>query len=304
MVDNQSALDAAIDDYLDWLRVERGLSKNTLTAYQRDIASFVQHLDDEIDLDGVSEQHVLSWLSKRYSAGISKRTQSRQLISVRGFFKYLNAEDILSHNPTSRIDLPKVGRPLPKTMTLDDVERLLAAPDVNDKLGLRDRTMFEVLYATGVRVSELVSLEVGQLHLEMGYIRVIGKGRKERLVPLGDVARKWLEHYLMIARSVLTKGDRQRNASLAVFPSRLGRAMTRQGFFKLVKKYASRAEIKGDISPHTLRHAFATHLLERGVDLRSLQMMLGHVDISTTEIYTHLSRVRLAQIHAKHHPRG
>ncbi|MBV71971.1 MAG: site-specific tyrosine recombinase XerD [Myxococcales bacterium] len=304
MLDKRPALDAAIDDYLDWLRVERGLSKNTLTAYQRDLLSFVSHLDDGLDLDGVGEQHVLSWLSHRYQAGVSKRTQSRQLVSLRGFFKYLHVEDILSHNPTQKIELPKVGRPLPKTMTLDDVERLLSTPDVNHKLGLRDRTMFEVLYATGVRVSELVSLEVGQLHLEMGYIRVIGKGRKERLVPLGDVARKWLEHYLMVARHVLTQGDRKRHSSQAVFLSRLGRAMTRQGFFKLVKKYARRADIQGDISPHTLRHAFATHLLERGVDLRSLQMMLGHVDISTTEIYTHLSRARLAQIHAKHHPRG
>ncbi|MGC6419019.1 MAG: site-specific tyrosine recombinase XerD [Bradymonadia bacterium] len=293
-----------MDDYLDWLRIERGLSANTIMAYQRDLLAFMCSLPEGYELANVDEKCVIDWLARRLEQGASKRTQSRQLVSLRGFFKYLIAEEILERNPMQRIDLPKIGRPLPKSMTLAEVEALIEAPDVHHKLGLRDRTMFELLYATGVRVSELVGLKVGQLNLEMGFIRVIGKGNKERLVPIGDVARGWLEQYLLHGRELLTRGDYTRSADEGVFLSQLGKTMTRQGFFKIVKKYARQAGIESHVSPHTIRHAFATHLLERGVDLRSLQMMLGHVDISTTEIYTHLSKLRLAQIHARHHPRG
>ena len=294
----------AVDDYLDWLRVERGLSPNTLSAYQRDLLCFQDHLAKGTALTDVDEERIRSWLLVRNIDQVSRSTQARQLIALRGFFRYLVAEDVIRVNPTLRIDLPKTERPLPKSLSLDDVERLLEAPDVKKPLGFRDRTMFELLYATGLRVTELVRLEIGQVHLEMGYVRVMGKGNKERLIPLGEVARRWVENYMLEAAGILTQGDQARSAKAPLFPSRLGRPMSRQGFFKLVKKYAKKAQIEQDISPHTLRHAFATHLLERGVDLRSLQMMLGHVDISTTEIYTHLSRARLAEIHALHHPRG
>ncbi len=298
------AFDYAVDDYLDWLRVERGLAENTLKAYQRDLSGFREHVGLHRAPEEVEDLHVRGWLAMRAESGTSPRTQARGLVSLRGFYRYLLAEERLSADPTARIELPKAGRPLPKSLSLDEVERLLAAPDVDTPRGLRDRAMFEVLYATGLRATELVELRMGQLHLEVGYLQVVGKGDKERLVPLGDVARAWLERYLMLGRDTLTKGDLRRRANEAVFITRLGRGMTRQGFFKMLRIYAEQAEIKQTISPHTLRHAFATHLLERGVDLRSLQLMLGHADISTTEIYTHLSRARLAKIHAEHHPRG
>ncbi len=299
------AFDAAVDDYLDWLRVERGLAANSLDAYSRDIADFRDFADAPPAAPGaVSELDIRAWLAGRAEAGLSPRTQARGLIALRGLFRYLLAEEVIARDPTARIDLPRSGRPLPVTLTMDEVEALLAAPDPTTAKGLRDRAMIEVLYATGLRVSELVGLTLGQLHLEAGFVRVIGKGDKERLVPLGDVARAWLERYLLEVRETLTRGDLRRKADEAVFLSRLGRGMTRQGFFKLLRGYAEVAGIDKKVSPHKLRHAFATHLLERGADLRSLQLMLGHADISTTEIYTHLSRARLAQMHAEHHPRG
>ena len=296
--------DACFDDYLDWLRVERGLSTNTLLAYQRDIAAFRRQIGDGLGPDEVTELHIREWLAVRTEDGVQAATQNRALVSLRGFFKYLVREGTLEQNPTHRIELSRVGRPLPKTLSIADVEALLRAPDVTTPKGLRDRTMFEVLYATGLRVTELVRLKLGQVHLEVGYVRVIGKGDKERVVPLGDMARTWLERYLATGRRPMLRGPSFESADEDVFISRLGRAMTRQGFFKMLRQYALIADIPQSISPHMLRHAFATHLLERGADLRSLQMMLGHADISTTEIYTHLSRVRLARIHAHHHPRG
>ncbi len=299
------AFDAAVDDYLDWLRVERGLATNTLDAYSRDIGDFRIFFDDPPEAPGdVTELHIRAWLAGRAEAGLSPRTQARGLIALRGLFGYLLAEEEIARDPTARIDLPRMGRPLPVTLTLDEVEAMLAAPDVSTGQGLRDRAMLELLYATGLRVSELVGLTMGQLHMEAGFVRVVGKGDKERLVPLGDVARGWVERYMLEARDALTTGDLKRKAKEPVFISRLGSAMTRQRFFQIVRSYAAAAGIEKKVSPHKLRHAFATHLLERGADLRSLQLMLGHADISTTEIYTHLSRARLAQIHAAHHPRG
>ena len=299
-----SDFDAALDHFLMWMRVERGLAENTCEAYRRDIQGFRDLIGVERTLESIDEETIRGWLAQRATAGCSPRTQTRGLVALRGLFGFLVEEKMLEVDPTLRIDLPRVGRPLPETLTLDEVEDILRQPDPNTLKGLRDRAMLEVLYATGLRVSELVGLSLGELHLEAGYLRVMGKGQKERLVPLGDHARDWLERYLLEAREILTAGDRQRRAQEAVFITRLGRGMTRQGFFKLLKIYAERAEIKKKVSPHKLRHAFATHLLERGADLRSLQLMLGHADISTTEIYTHLSRARLAKIHAEHHPRG
>lgn len=298
----QVDFDAAVDDYLDWLRVERGLAANTLSAYGADIVDFRDLRDPPLDdLAAVDEETVRRWLARRAEAGLSPRTQARGLVALRGLFRYLLAEEILVADPTARIDLPRIGRPLPMTMTVDEVERLIAAPNPDTALGLRDRAMIEVLYATGLRVSELVALRLGNLHLEAGFVRVVGKGNKERLIPLGDVAREWVERHLAENQPA---GASAAKATDAVFPSRLGRPMTRQGFFKLLGNYAYKAGIDKPVSPHKLRHAFATHLLERGADLRSLQLMLGHADISTTEIYTHLSRARLARIHAEHHPRG
>lgn len=293
--------DDAIDHFLTWLRVERGLAHNTVLAYQRDLASFHDHAGDDAAVD---EEAVRAWLAERAHDGVSRATQARAVVALRGFYAFLVDRGVLEVDPTARIDVPKTARPLPDALTLEEVEALLRAPDPGTARGLRDRAMLEVLYATGLRVSELVGLEVGSLHLEHGFVRVVGKGDKERLVPLGDVAREWLERYMLEVRGLLTVGDRGRRVGEAVFVSRLGRGMTRQNFHLLVRDHARAAGIEKRVSPHTLRHAFATHLLERGADLRSLQLMLGHADISTTEIYTHLTRARLARVHAEHHPRG
>lgn len=297
--------DDALDHYLTWLRVERGLAANTVQAYQRDLEAFGDELGGDRDPAGVDEEAIRRWLAGRSEAGVSPRTQARNLVSLRRFFGFLHAEGLIPVDPTARVELPRVGRPLPETLTLDEVEALLRAPDVTSARGLRDRAMLEVLYATGLRVSELVGLRLGDLHLEAGFLRVMGKGSKERVVPLGEVARDWLERHLIEGRGLATDGDRARRARDPVFVTNRGGAMTRQGFFKRLREIARAAGVDPRrISPHKLRHAFATHLLERGADLRSLQLMLGHADIATTEIYTHLSRARLARIHATHHPRG
>ena len=304
-------MDEAVDHYLTWLTVERGLAQNTVDAYQLDIAAFRAHAGEETQPAAVDEETIRGWLAERANQGVRPRSQARGLVALRGLFGFLMDEGLLDRDPTARVDMPRTGRPLPVTLSLDEVEALLAQPDPATLRGLRDRAMLEVLYATGLRVTELVTLPMGALHLESGFLRVIGKGDKERLVPMGDAAREWLERYLEEGRAALPGGASAavealggRNAAEPVFLSRLGRAMTRQGFFKLIGTYARAAGIDRPVSPHKLRHAFATHLLERGADLRSLQLMLGHADISTTEIYTHLSRARLARIHATHHPRG
>ncbi len=308
MSDASAVFDAAVDLYATWLRVERGLSNNTVKAYLSDIAMFRQFVDEEKGTaqapEDIDEGVILDWLAARSEAGLSPRSQSRGLIALRGFFSFLVAEGELKNDPCRRIELPKLGRPLPESLTLDEVERLLAAPDESTLRGLRDRAMLELLYATGLRVSELVHLTLGELHLEAGFLRVMGKGSKERLVPMGDYARDYVERYLLEGRGILTEGDRGRRADEPVFITRLGGAMTRQHFFQQIVQYARQAGITKPVSPHKLRHAFATHLLERGVDLRSLQMMLGHSNIATTEIYTHLSRARLLKMVKEFHPRG
>ncbi|MCK6569915.1 site-specific tyrosine recombinase XerD [Myxococcota bacterium] len=284
--------------WLTWLRVEKGAARATIDGYRRDLVDFAKDFDAVPEPAAVTEPDVLRWLARRAADGISPRSQARGLVALRGFFRHQLDEGLLAADPTARVELPKTGRPLPVTLSLDEVEALLAAPDVSTKRGVRNRAMVEVLYATGLRVSELCGLQLGQVHLEAGFVRVMGKGRKERIVPLGDVAREWLERYLLTARAPGGKPDEP------IFITRLGGSLTRQGFFKILRELAVVAGIDRPISPHKLRHAFATHLLERGADLRSLQLMLGHADIGTTEIYTHLSRARLVQIHAEHHPRG
>ena len=279
--------------------MERGLAPATLAAYRGDLTRFSRWLSSRgLGLENARRLDVLDFLAEH--AHWPPRTIARRLSALRRFYQHLEREGRIAGNPCDRIDAPRLGRPLPGTLTEQDVERLLAAPDVDTVLGVRDRAMLEVLYATGLRVSELVGLRSEQVDLRQGVLRVVGKGGRERLVPLGEQAVDWLERFLERGRSGIL-GTR---SSAALFPTGRGGAMTRQAFWQLVKRYARRAGILRDVSPHTLRHAFATHLLDHGADLRVVQMLLGHRDISTTQIYTHVARERLKAIHARHHPRG
>ena len=290
---------AVIDQFLDALWLERGLSENTLSAYRSDLYSYADWLAAASrDLLQSRPEDILAYLASL--TGKSARTSARRLSSLRRFFQYLAREGRIDHDPCARIAAPRIGRPLPKSLTEEEVESLLNAPDTSTATGLRDRAMLEVLYATGLRVSELVSLQLGQVNLRQGVIRVIGKGNKERLVPLGEEAADWLDKFIRQGRAELLQGQ----PMATLFPSRRGRMMARQTFWHAVKRYALRAGIAKTLSPHVLRHAFATHLLNHGADLRVVQMLLGHSDISTTQIYTHVAKERLKNLHAEHHPRG
>ena len=289
----------AIEEFIDLSWMERGLAPATLSAYRSDLSRFSHWLSLRgRELEKARRLDVLDFLSAH--SHWPPRTIARRLSALRRFYQHLEREGRVAANPCDRIDAPRLGRPLPEVLSEQEVERLLAAPDVHTALGMRDRAMLEVLYATGLRVSELVGLRPEQVNLLQGVLRVVGKGGKERLVPLGEPAVDWLERFLERGRTPLL-GAR---VSAALFPTGRGGAMTRQAFWHLVKRYAERAGIMRPISPHTLRHAFATHLLDHGADLRVVQMLLGHRDISTTQIYTHVARERLKVIHARHHPRG
>lgn len=290
-----------IDRFLDSLWLEKGLADNTRASYRSDLALFNVWLEGRgIELRNAGREAILDHLAWRLENGYQARSTARLLSGLRGFYRYLLREGDIAVDPTLRIELPRVGRPLPKAISEADVEALLAAPDIDDPLGLRDRAMLEVLYACGVRVSELVGLTLEQVSLRQGVLRAFGKGRKERLVPLGEEALAWLERYLREARGTLLAG----RPCDALFPSQRGEQMTRQTFWHRIKLHARTAGISTSISPHTLRHAFATHLLNHGADLRTVQMLLGHSDLSTTQIYTHIARSRLQALHAMHHPRG
>ena len=290
---------AVIDQFLDALWLERGLSENTLSAYRSDLYSYAGWLAAAShDLLQSRPEDILAYLATL--TGKSSRTSARRLSSLRRFFQYLAREGRIDHDPCARIAAPRIGRPLPKSLTEEEVESLLDAPDTSTAVGQRDRAMLEVLYATGLRVSELVSLQLGQVNLRQGVIRVIGKGNKERLVPLGEDASDWVEKFIRQGRAELLQGP----PVDVLFPSRRGRMMTRQTFWHAIKRHAVRAGISKTLSPHVVRHAFATHLLNHGADLRVVQMLLGHSDISTTQIYTHVARERLKNLHAEHHPRG
>lgn len=290
-----------IDRFLDALWLEHGLSENTLAAYRRDLEGIARWLAaSRLDLPGAARADLLTYLQARGQEGAKPRTTARLLSSLRRFYRYLVREGLRQDDPSARIDSPRLGRPLPGSLTEEEVEALLRAPRVEERLGLRDRAMLELLYATGLRVSELVSLTLAQTSLQQGLVRVVGKGNKERLVPLGEEALAWLATYLREARPALIEG----NPTDALFVSRRGDAMTRQAFWYLIKRYARAAGIAKKLSPHTLRHAFATHLLNHGADLRVVQMLLGHSSLSTTQIYTHVARERLKLLHARHHPRG
>ena len=289
-----------IDLFLDTLWMERGLSKNTLSAYRSDLCKFLLWLEGEnIEVDQARSNNILTYLA--LSEKKSTRTIARSLSSLRRLYEYLYREGRIKINPVDNVDAPRLGRNLPKSLTENEVELLLEAPNVKQALGLRDKCMLEVLYATGLRVSELVTLTLHQINLRQGVIRVTGKGNKERLVPFGETATQWLDKYLSSTRDEIIK---DKLATDVLFPSIRGKAMTRQTFWYMTKRYTVSAGIKKPISPHILRHAFATHLINHGADLRVVQMLLGHSDISTTQIYTHVARERLKDIHAEHHPRG
>ena len=295
-----------IEQFIDVIWMERGLSENTLSAYRTDLKNFAFWLtgkSEKLDSDKLihaDRKILVSYLSELESREISARSRARLLSSLRRFYAYLLREKKIEVDPVALIDAPKLGRSLPKTLTEEDVESLLMAPDTSALLGLRDRVLFEVLYATGLRVSELVELQLNQVNLQQGVLRVSGKGNKERLVPLGEEAVAWVEKYLIHTRADLLKGQ----VTDALFVTKRGAAMTRQAFWYLIKRYALQAQIESTISPHTLRHAFATHLLNHGADLRVVQMLLGHSDLSTTQIYTHVAKARLKSLHSEHHPRG
>ena len=279
--------------------MERGLAAATLSAYRSDLSRFSGWLSRRgRRLEQARRLDVLDFLSEH--AHWPPRTIARRLSALRRFYQHLEREGRISNNPCDRVDAPRLGRPLPDVLSEQEVERLLAAPDLDTASGLRDRAMLEVLYATGLRVSELVGLRPEQVNLVQGVLRVVGKGGKERLVPLGEPAVDWLERFLREGRADILGVKR----TSALFPTSRGSAMTRQAFWYLVKRYSVRAGVSRDVSPHTLRHAFATHLLDHGADLRVVQMLLGHRDISTTQIYTHIARERLKVMHARHHPRG
>jgi len=289
---------ALIESFIDALWVENGLSKNTLSAYGSDLSIFNKSLKKPIEQ--ASNNDIRHFLNQRYEQGISARSTARILSSLRRFYTYLLREKWVNTDPTALIDQPHIGRPLPETLSENDIELLLNAPETSSILGARDKAMLEMLYATGLRVSELVNLTTEQVNLRMGVLRITGKGNKERLVPIGEVAISYLEDYMQHSRHSLLSA----RPCNAIFVTNRATGMTRQAFWHIIKRYAKKADINKKLSPHTLRHAFATHLLNHGADLRVVQLLLGHSDLSTTQIYTHVATERLKELHTKYHPRG
>lgn len=291
-----------LDNYMNYLAVERGLARNTLDAYGRDLARYLEYLEkNQIRaLESITPVVVLHFLSDLKTSGLSPRSRARTLAALRTFHKFLVREKIASDNPTDQVVSPKSLSALPRTLSPLEVENLLSSPQGETPLAWRDRAMLEIIYATGLRVSELVTLRLSDLQMDVGYLTAFGKRSKQRIVPLGEVAIASLRDYLQHGRPFL---DRQRGSHI-LFLNRSGEGLTRQGFWKIIKRRGLEAGIRQRITPHTMRHSFATHLLENGADLRSVQAMLGHADISTTQIYTHVTRERLRKIHAQHHPRG
>ncbi len=288
-----------IDLFIDALWVENGLSENTLSAYASDLRIFNKSLANK-PLNQVTRSDIALFLSLRYDQGISARSTARILSSLRRFYSYLVREKHIATDPTTLIDSPHIGRSLPGSLSEHDVEQLLNAPEPTSLLGIRDKAMLEMLYATGLRVSELVSLTTHQINPRLGVLRITGKGNKERLTPIGEQAMECLENYMQTSRKALLS----ERPSSVIFVTNRATGMTRQAFWHIIKRYAKKAGISKALSPHTLRHAFATHLLNHGADLRVVQLLLGHSDLSTTQIYTHIANERLKEMHSKHHPRG
>jgi integrase/recombinase XerD len=290
-----------IAEFATYLRVEKGLSPNSIGAYTQDLKKLASYAEqNEIELASLTRDDLVVWTQTLRQAGLSPRSVSRSIAAARGFFRFLMLDRVIRSDPTEHLELPRAFKPLPRFLTRAEIERLLQAPNPSNPRGVRDRTMLEVMYATGLRVSELVKLTIPQLNLHLGILSCMGKGSKERIVPVGDVAKSWAGRYLRAERSALL-GRRQSNY---LFVTMRGTCMTRQGFWKIIRAYGRQARITKTLTPHMLRHSFATHLLESGADLRSVQMMLGHSDISTTQIYTHVTRERLKEIYRRFHPRA
>jgi integrase/recombinase XerD len=295
-------MDQLLDQFLHYLVVEKGLSQNTIEAYSHGLTRFLDHLKGKKiqDVRDVGKFDVQGFLLVLRKKNLNTKSVVRDLAAIRGFFRFLIQEGILKTNPIEDLESPKVAKTLPEILSLKEIEQILEQPNLETPLGMRDRAMLEMLYATGMRVSELTHLPTHQLNLEGGYVLLYGKGSKERIVPIGGEAMKWVILYLQGARRALSKGKE----SGFLFINRSGKGMSRQRFWKSLKNYAKKAGLHKRITPHLLRHSFASHLLERGADLRSVQMMLGHVDISTTQIYTHVTGEKLKKVHRQYHPRG
>lgn len=293
---------ALLDEFLNFLTVEKGLSKNTITAYRTDIVHFIEHLQGlgVNDIDRIGKKDIADYLLYLKKNGISSNSISRALVAIKMFYRFLVQEHLTKEDVAGVLESPKLLRPLPDVLSVDEVDRLISAPDTSDWMGVRDKAALEIMYATGMRVSELAELRTDGLNLDLGFIKCKGKGDKERIVPIGKNAKEALARYKERVRPELLKGGQDQH----LFLSRFGRRISRQSFWKMIKRYTRAARIKKEITPHTLRHSFATHLLERGADLRIVQEMLGHADISTTQIYTHINKERLKSIHRQFHPRA
>lgn len=290
-----------IERFLDYLSVERGLAKNTIFSYRRDLNKFADYLNKNNigDAKDVTKKTIMDFMLAQRDAGLSTNSVSRNLVAIKTFFRFLVGEDILKDDITQVIDSPKIWRHIPEVLSLDEVDKLLTKPDLRTWVGIRDRAGLELMYATGMRVSEIVNLNINDVNLDAGFVKCMGKGSRERIVPIGRKAYRAVERYLKNVRQKLIRSSDEKGLLI----TRLGKKMSRQMFWKIIKKYTRLARIKKEIKPHTLRHSFATHLLERGADLRIVQEMLGHVNISTTQIYTHINKERLKAIHHKYHPR-
>ena len=282
-----------VDRFLDAIWMERGLSKNTLGAYRADLMTLGRGLSEsDKSIEQADKADLLDFIAKRVELGAKPRSTARQLSSFRRFFRYIMREGMRDSDPTADIEMPRIGRSLPKSLSEEEVDSLLNAPNTDEPLGHRDRAMLELLYATGLRVSELINLKQSQINFNQGVLRIVGKGDRERLIPLGEESQRWIKDFINGPRLDI------------LLPTRRGDRMTRQAFWHIIKRYAEKAGVRKKMSPHSLRHAFATHLLNRGADLRVVQMLLGHSDLSTTQIYTHVARERLKDLHGEHHPRG
>ena len=293
-----------LQDFIHFLIVEKGLAKNTIVSYERDLKSYIKYFRNVEQLKSFNEVeriHIVHFLGHLKEQGKSSRTLARHVASIRAFHQFLLRERVSDHDPSVHIETPKLERTLPKVLNLEEVETLLDSPNLKDHYGIRDKAMLELLYATGIRVSELIGLQTGDVHLTMGFVRCIGKGNKERIIPIGKTALAALENYVNNGRSYFISKKNQDNA---LFLNHHGKQLTRQGFWKILKKLAQGAGIEKELTPHTLRHSFATHLLENGADIRAVQEMLGHSDISTTQIYTHVTKTRLKDVYSKFHPRA
>lgn len=300
MVSANISSDRLIDGFIDNIWLEKGLSQNTLDAYRQDLSNFSNWLKP-VNLENADRITLLDYLAYRLKQGYSSRSTARSLSSLRAFYAYLLSKSLISDNPTAKIQSPKLGHSLPKILSEEDVEKLINAPNTKEPLGLRDRAMLELLYACGLRISELINLDVLNLNIRQGVVKVLGKGSKERLVPMGEPALDWISDYLTYGREQLLTDTKK---SSILFLSNRGTGMTRQTFWYRIKLYANKAGVDQSLSPHTLRHAFATHLINHGADLRTVQLLLGHTSLSTTQIYTEVARHRMKELHREHHPRG